>query len=209
MRTVIVDDVVIIREHLRIRCAATGLCQVVAESGTAREAGRLIAECEPDLVLLDIGLPDADGFSVAEQARKKFPELRVLIISGYLNEYVFSRCEAIRVQGFLDKQFAPSSELDIALCAITAGRTYFTAAYENARRRWQGDPRAISKRLSPREVEVMRLVARGLNDAEISRKLDISETTAATHRGKIMRNLNLPSTPKLITHATERGFGRL
>lgn len=208
MKLFLVEDCPLIREGINVLCIAEGW-EVVAESDTAEEAIQLLPSAKPDIILLDVGLPDADGFTFARHARAVVPTARILVLSGYLNQYVLSQCETLSVEGFADKLSTLSADLTRALRTIAAGHTFFSASYLAAKRRWLADPCSISKRLSEREVQVMLLVARGLTDEEIARALNITASTAATHRGRVMRNLDLPSTPKLIIHAVNQGYGYL
>lgn len=133
----------------------------------------------------------------------------MLVLTAHLNEYVVSQCEQLGVHGFLNKRQASRGLLDPMLNALAAGRGYFPAEYEAARRIWIADTHAVAKRLSPRETEVLRLIAIGQSDDEIAAGLHIRATTAATHRSAVLRKLDQPSTAKLMAYAQTRGFGRL
>ena len=207
MRLFVVDDCDLTREFVRAQCLLLNRWSVAGESKTVEEAiGQIPSAC-PDVLLLDVNLPDDDGFSVVEYLKSSESRIKIIVFSVYLSEYTVSQCELFRVSGYVDKRATAGSGLLAALNAIAAGGVYFPDSYHVAKQRWLANPFAVSKRLSEREVQVMLLVAQGLTDVEIAAELGVTESTAATQRGKVMRRLNIQSTPKLMACAFERGFG--
>jgi DNA-binding NarL/FixJ family response regulator len=209
MNILIVEDALFVRDVLRKVCIEECHCVVTDEAGSVATALDLLQQRRPDVILLDIGLPDADGFTVAEVAARMMPSPRVLVISAHIDEYTLSRCEKLHVHGFIDKDTETVATLKCALTAVAQSRTYFSARFETARRRLRADPRTIEKRLSDTQQQVLSLIARGLSDQEIADCRGIATKTAEHHRTNILRRLGIPGTPKLIVSAIARGFGEL
>ena len=194
---------------LRKVCTGEYHGAVIDEAGSVATALELIRQRRPDVILLDIGLPDADGFEVVEAASRIVPPPRVLVISAYINEYILSRCEKLRVHGFVDKDTGTVAALKGALAAVAQARTYFSPKFAADRRNWRADPCAYEKRLSDTQQQVLSLIARGLSDEEIAIQRGIATKTAEHHRTDILRRLGIHGTPKLIVSAIARGFGKI
>ena len=207
----LLEDCLLIREMLSQRCTALPGVEVVGETGLVQEAIALLPQCRPDIMVLDIGLagPQEDGFVVARFARAHLAATKILVLSGYLTDYTITQCEVLQIEGYLGKSNGGSRVFDAALRAIAAGASYFSPDYLSARQAWLADPRAIAKRLSPRETDVFRLAARGRSDQEIAQDFSVSPSTVTTHRGNILRKLGLPSSTKLMAYAVEHGYGSL
>lgn len=209
MKVLIVEDHPLIRACVCRDCRAIPGCSVVGECASAAAAVALLEAQRPDLLVLDIGLPDDDGFTVAAAARALHPSPAILVLTSHLNEFALAQCERHRVQGFLAKAHSTEVEIGTALRALQAGRTYFGAAYLAARRDWKADPRAITKLLSDHEVRILALIARGLDDREIAEKVRAKPATVRTHRDRIRHKLGVHTTPQLMDFAVRRGFGAI
>lgn len=208
MKIVIAEDHAMFREVLRKVCVEECHDPAVGEAGGAAMAITLVQKHRPDALLLDIGLPDKDGFAVAEAALQVVPSIRILIVSSHLNEYLVSRCEQLRIHGYVGKTCSVET-LREAVRSLAYTKGYVSPEFLAARRAWRADPQCIEKRLSDREQEVFSLTALGLNDEEIGLRLNISKHTAQHHRTNIIQNLGLPGTPKLMALAIKKGWGRL
>ena len=209
MNILIVEDMLFAREVLRKIAIAECRFDSVREAGTVVAALEHIQQCRPDVILLDIGLPDGDGFLVADAAARIVPPSRILVISAHINEYILAGCEKFRVHGFIDKNTEMVAMVTSALVAVAQGKTYFSTAFETARRIWHHNPCTIAKRLSNTEQRVLSLIARGLSDEEIAEHLTMARKTAGHHRTNILRRLGAPGTPKLIVSAIGSGFGKI
>jgi DNA-binding NarL/FixJ family response regulator len=163
---------------------------------------------QPGLVLLDVELPDCDGFDLVAQIRSCSPEARILVLSSHTEPYVIHRLNVARIDGFVDKNDQPSESLAAALRAVSSGARYFSPAVERALSRHRSDPQSFDKILSSREQELLRMLGQSLSDLEISEKAGLSELTVRNHRRNIMAKLDLHSTPELIRYALENGFSR-
>lgn len=205
-RVVIVEDHLMFREVVRKVCIKEMGYEVVGEAGTLQEAFQCIRQSEPDLLVLDLVLPDGSGFELADEVAASRPKTQVLLISAHCESLVIERLERTRVHGFVDKRSQAIADLTSAFEALARNEPYFSPTVMQERRRLQADPHAWSKLLSDREAMVLALIARGLTDDEIGAGLGISGRTAQTHRSNILRKLGLASTPKLIAFAISSGF---
>jgi two-component system response regulator NreC len=206
VRIVIIEDHVMFREVLRKICEVDLPHQVVGESGDGRRAVEVVAAAKPDLVLLDLHLPNLDGFGVIAEIRKIFPEVMVLVLSSHCDDYTIFRAERAGIQGFVDKNTNSISALKQAISLVTQGKPSFSEAFKRLRAKRHSDPQAFDKLLGNREREVLALVGLSMRDSEIAQKLEISEQTVATHRLNIIRKLGLENTTELVRYAREHGF---
>ncbi len=209
MRIVIVEDHLLMREAIGYACADDFDHLVVGEAGRGAEAIRLVGQIKPDVVILDLSLPDMDGFAVVETVLKMAPATRFLMITASLDDYTVHRVVKSGIHGFLDKGSNAITQLKAALNALAKGKTYYSPAFHNARIAMRTNANSFEKVLSVCEQEVLSLVGEGLNDQEIAARLGISPTTSQTHRSNILQKLNVKGTPKLIAYAISHGFTRI
>jgi DNA-binding NarL/FixJ family response regulator len=206
VRIVIVEDHLMFRDAIRRACASEFGHTVVGETDSGVEAVKMILELKPDAVILDLSLPDMDGFNVADRVLQALPGLRILILSSHCDEYTLFRVEQSAVHGFVDKNTNTVGALRDALTAIAAGRVYFSVAFQDARMARRSDPRSFVKVLSEWERAILSLIGQGLSDEEIGDRLHLSHRTVQTHRSKILHKLKINGTPKLIAFAVANGF---
>ncbi len=206
MRIVIAEDQLLFRETICQVCEREFGYKVIGQTSSGAVAAEMVARLKPDILILDLSLEEWDGFRVADEVRNTSPQTAVLVLSSYDNQYTVFRLEQLAIRGFVDKSSGSVDVLRRALQALAVGKTYFSESFRNARRARQLDARSFAKVLSPTEHEVLGLIAKGLDDAEIARECAISPCTAQTHRSKIMRKLQIRGTPKLIAYAIEHGF---
>jgi DNA-binding NarL/FixJ family response regulator len=206
VRIVIVEDHLMFREVLRRVCAEELGHEIVAEAADGQEAVRVVRQTMPDLLLLDLHLPNLDGFGVVEAIRSVAPELKVLVLSSHCDEYTVFRAERARVHGFVDKNTNSVAMLKTAIAAVSQGRVWFSEAFLRAKSARLRDPRSFDKLLTDRERAVLTLVGQPLTDSEISRQLEISEETVEKHRFNILRKLDLQTTTELVRYARDHGF---
>lgn len=198
IRLMLVDDHPLVRDGLRARLeAVAGLC-VVAEADSADAALEIAPRAAPDLVLMDIGLRGANGIDATRQLRALQPALRVVVLTMHdTAEYVR---EALRAgaSGYVLKD-SPAAEIVEAIHAVMAGGQYLSAPIAAAMQRGSGDDR-----LTPREREVLALIAEGLSSRDIGERLAMGVRTVETHRTSLRRKLGLASAAALVRHAVER-----
>lgn len=194
------------REVLRKVCTDDLQHEVVGEADDGRRAIDVVAQTNPDLVLLDLHLPNLDGFGVVAEIRKVAPQVRVLVLSSHCDEYTIFRAERAHVQGFVDKNTNTVSALKLAIATVAEGRVWFSEAFRRTKAARHNDPKSFDKLLTDRERDVLALVGAPLNDVKIAERLKISVETVEKHRFNILRKLGLNSTPELVRYARERGF---
>lgn len=206
VKLVIVEDHVLFREVLRKLCEKEFGFTVAGEAGTGRAAVEAIRVHKPQIVLLDLNLPDGDGFDVIDQIQPQMPELRFLVLSSYCSDYALYRVEKSAVHGFVDKNTQSVEMLREALKAVSQGHCYYSPAFMEAKLERHRDSNSYIKVLSNRERELLGFMGQSLTDEEIAAKLGLAAKTVETHRGSILRKLGIPNTPKLIRFAIEMGL---
>jgi DNA-binding NarL/FixJ family response regulator len=206
LRIVVVEDHTLFRELFCRACAATKGCRMVGSAGCGRDVPDLIAKHQPDLLFLDLNLPDIDGIEVAKLARVQSPGIKIIIVSAHCNEFTFHQVEQLHVDGFIDKNLQSPKSVETAIAAVRAGRTFFSKSYLDARSARTSNPHHFTKYLTEREISVLRLIGRYMNDDDIAATLGIAPSTVQTHRSNLLRKLNLPNSTKLLQFAQERGF---
>ena len=206
VRIVIVEDHLMFRDVLRKVCVEDLRHEVVGETDDGRKAVDLVRSTLPDLVLLDLHLPNLDGFGVVEEIRKTAPEARVLVLSSHCDGYTVFRAERAHVQGFVDKNTNTVATLKTAIGAVADGRVWFSDAFRSVKAARHRDPHSFDKLLTERERDVLSLVGAPLADRQIAERLKISVETVEKHRFNILRKLGLGSTPDLVRYARDHGF---
>ncbi|EKP95744.1 response regulator [Thermaerobacter subterraneus] len=215
IRVLVCDDHAILRDGIRTLLEAHPDIAVVGEAADGREAVELARRLQPDVVLLDIGMPGMNGIEATRAILKQRPETRVLILSMHDNEeYIFPILEA-GAAGYVLKRSA-ATELVSALRAVVQGHTILhpdvaAKVVSGAARRQKGEgagegaPRRVDG-LTERETEVLTLIAQGLTNQEIADRLFISIKTVQAHRSNIMEKLDLHDAVELTKYAIRHGL---
>ena len=193
------------REVMRKVCHELGH-EIVGEAGEGRQAVELTLKTDPELVLLDLHLPNLDGFAVVEALQEVRPQVRILVLSSHCDDYSVFRAERAHVHGFVDKNTSTVTSLKSAIAAVEAGRSYFSPAFRRIKAARHSDPNSFDKLLTDREKAVLALIGEPLTDREIAIRLGIANETAEKHRFNILRKLALPTTAALMRYAHQRGF---
>ena len=206
VRIVIVEDHQMFREVLRKVCAQELRHKVVGEAADGRSAVQLVLETAPDLVLLDLHLPNLDGFGVVEALQQAMPGIRILVLSSHCDDYTVYRAERAHLQGFVDKNTNTVAILKKAITAVSQGRTYFSAEFLRIKEARHGNPHSFDKLLTDRERGVLALIGEPFHDREIAPRLGLAEDTVEKHRFNILRKLGLQGTAELVRYAQDHGF---
>jgi len=206
MKIVIVEDFLMVRDIVRAACSREPDLEVVAEAASGSEAVAVIIQTRPDVVLLDLGLPDFDGFEVLNRIRDRGDESRILVLSGHGSPYLTYRVERAGIHGFVDKRVETVDRLRDAFAAFRANRTFFAGTFLEIQARRRGDPFSFDKVLTDQEILVLSLVAHCFDDARIAEYLKISRRTVESHRTSIMRKLDLHSRTAIMHFAHAQGF---
>lgn len=177
-KAILVEDHVMFRDLFRKLCTEEFGWQVIGEASSGSRAKQLIAANRADLVVLDLHLPDGDGFEVGADAQLRWPDVKILVISSHCDDYTLFCLESLPVQGFVDKNSQSLAILRAACAAVQRGETYFSPSYLEASRARLKNHQAFHKILSPRECMILSLIGGFSTDEEISQRLSISPRTA-------------------------------
>jgi DNA-binding NarL/FixJ family response regulator len=211
IRVLLADDQELVRTGFRMILKAEKDIDVVGEAGDGAEAVELARSLRPDVVLMDIRMPVLDGLEATRRLVAANTDTRVLILTTFdLNEYVY---EALRAgaSGFLVKD-APAAQLVTAIRVVADGDALLAPSItrrlisEFARRPAPTGKPEEMKELTPRELEVLRLVARGLSNAEIAKELFVSDATVKTHVARVLMKLSLRDRVQAVVAAYESGL---
>ena len=209
----IVDDHPLFREGLKSIIARNSRFEVVGEAGSGREALRLAKRLKPALVVMDISLPDRSGIDVTRDIRNLLPETRIVIVSMHSKIDHITEAFQAGATGYVVKESA-ADRLVQGLETVSRGEYFLdTSLSHKVVEKLMEFPEKEAKitdaryeSLTPREQQVMRLLAEGLSTKEIAKKLFISPKTVENHRANIMGKLDLHSTMELIRYAARLGL---
>jgi len=210
-RILLADDHNILRDGVRLLLERQPGFVVVGEASDGREAVELAREHQPDVVVMDIGMPNLNGIEATRRIVEKRPEIGVVILSMHYDESYVIRSLKAGARAYLLKD-AVKSELIAAIHAVAQGRSYFSPKIS---RILQEDYVQVLGRksaddsyelLTDREREVLQLVAEGKTNKEIANALNLSLYTVDTHRTHILQKLNLHSVPEVILYAVRKGI---
>lgn len=194
------------REVLRKVCTQELQHEVVGEAADGRSAVLLALETKPDLVLLDLHLPNLDGFAVVEALQLVMPKVRILVLSSHCDDYAVFRAEKARMHGFVDKNTNTVAILKQAIAAVGAGGRFFSEEFLRVKAARHRDSHSFDKLLTDRERTVLALIGEPLTDREIAARLGLSEETVEKHRFNIQHKLDLHGMPALVRYAQDHGF---
>jgi two-component system response regulator NreC len=210
-RIVLVEDHTVVREGLRMLLASHPDLEVVGEAGDGREAVECVENLRPALVLMDLSMPGKDGMEATREIKRRFPETRILALTVHdSEEYVLVALKA-GADGYILKK-ATHAELVMAIRSVLAGEPYLSPGisdkvikgYLAGKKTLRGT--ASWDILTPREMEVLKLIAEGYKSKEIAEHLFISVNTVEKHRNNIMRKLDLHNAPGLTAFAIKKGL---
>jgi DNA-binding NarL/FixJ family response regulator len=203
MRVLIADDHVLVRAGLRALLAQLPMVSEVYEAGDGREAIAVARDKQPDVTLMDIAMPTMNGFEAMSRILKEKPETRVVMLSMYEDEEFVWRALRLGAAGYVAKS-AAVAELEAALRAVENGEVYIspalrtTASEEQAKKRGETDPQ---RRLTPRQREILQLIAEGMTSREIAQELKIHIKTVESHRMHLMKRLGIHEVAGLVRYA--------
>jgi len=209
MRSLLADDHGLVRAGLRKLLESMPGIKVVGEASDGLALLALADELQPNLVLMDIAMPGLNGLEATARLIKAMPDIRVMILSMHQNEEYVRRALRHGAVAYLLKDSAPM-ELELAVAAVLRGETYLSPAVSKGvlndyvhRLREDDQP---SEQLTPRQREVLQLIAEGLSTKDIARRLNLSIKTVETHRTTLMRQLDVHEVTGLVRHAMKLGL---
>jgi two-component system response regulator NreC len=211
MRILLADDHTILRAGLKMMLNAQPDMEVVGEAQDGRQSIYEAQRLHPDIILMDITMPDMNGIEATRQIKKLLPEAKVLMLTMHENdEYVFQALRA-GASGYLLKE-AADTDLIRALHVVYSGQFYLSPIAQSVmvgdylQRVRSGEEKDSYSSLTEREREILKLVAEGYTNNQIAERLVISPKTVDTHRTHVMDKLNLHSRAELVKYAMRRGL---
>lgn len=213
IRLLLVDDHQVVRSGLRMLLSNESDVEIVGEAGTAQEALEAVKSLRPEVVLMDIGLPDMSGIDAAREIKRTNPEVAVVALTIHEDEEYFFKMLEAGASGYVPKRAAPE-ELLTAIRSAAAGEVYLYPSLAKllvkdylAQERTSEAEKALDG-LTEREQEVLRYLAEGMANDDIAKDLVISVKTVARHRENIMQKLGLHSRSELVRYAIRKGIIR-
>jgi two-component system, NarL family, response regulator NreC len=209
IRVLLADDHGVVRKGLRFLIENEEGFQVVGEAGDGREAIRLAKELTPDVVVMDIAMPQLNGIDATAQVLKASPSTKVLILSMHNDESYILRALEAGAKGYILKETAEDYLLS-AIRGVAQGKPFFSPAIaqtlledymRSLQQKGQQDSYSL---LTDREKEVLQLLAEGRSNKDVAQLLDLSVYTVETHRTRIMQKLNLHNTAELVLYAVRK-----
>ena len=208
IRVLLADDHALVRSGIRLVLQTLDGVQVVADTQDGRSALDLIDKLQPDVAVLDISMPDMNGIETATLIRSRFPQTRVVILSMHAGEEYVSQALRAGASGYVLKDAAPT-ELEFALRAVVRGETYLSPRISGAvvERSLRSANVATGplEALTPRQREILRLIAEGHSTKQMAAELGVSVKTVETHRALLMQRLGIHELAGLVRFAVRVG----
>jgi len=209
IRVLLADDHTLVRVGIRAILSSFAGVQVVAEASSGQQALDLVETHQPDVVLMDIAMPGLNGLETTARITERFPHVRVIVLSMYVNEEYTLQALQSGAAGYLLKDADPI-ELELAVRTVARGGTYLgptvsRRVIDDYLRRVNGEPGGVAH-LTRRQSQILKLIAQGYTTREIASKLGISVKTVETHRAQLMDELDIHDIAGLIRYAIQAGF---
>ena len=209
-RLLLVDDHAVVRSGLRMLLENEHDVEIIGEASSAHEAIEAAIRLRPNVVLMDIGLPDLSGIDATREIKKHIPDVSIVALTIHEDEEYFFKMLEAGATGYVPKRAAPD-ELLTAIRAAATGQVYLYPSLAKLLVRdflsgGRPSEETVSSELTDREQEVLTYLAEGANNDEIAKALVISPKTVARHRENIMRKLNLHSRAELVRYAIRKGI---
>lgn len=207
IKVLLVDDHKIMREGLQSLLEQSGDIAVVAQAANGLEALRCFPECTPDVVVMDLTMPEMNGIEATKKLVELYPDTRILALSMVLDRSCVAESLKAGAKGYLLKDCA-AEELIVAIRTLYAGKSYLCSAITDlVINEFQQKNRQMTKQLlSPREREVLQLIADGISTKEIAFQLAVSAKTVETIRMNLMKKINVFSIAELTKYAIREGI---
>ncbi len=210
IRLLLVDDHAVVRSGLKMLLASEADVEIVGEAGSGSEAVAVAGSARPEVILMDIGLPDMTGIEAARTIKSKYPQMAIVALTIHEDEEYFFKMLEAGASGYVPKRAAPE-ELLTAIRAAAAGEVYLYPSLakllvKDYLAQGRDETKDTLDGLTEREQEVLSKLAEGATNEQIAQTLVISPKTVERHRENIMRKLNLHSRADLVRYAIRKGI---
>ena len=209
IKILIADDHAIVRTGLRALLRSEPDLELVGEATGGYEAIELVGETQPDILILDLSMPDLDGISVTRQVKAHHPDLRILILTVHEDEAMLREAITAGASGYVLKR-AAEAELVAAIATVRRGDLHVDPAMVRVLLQEPAkpatEPPAVQETLTPRETEVLKLIVQGYTNRQIGEMLVLSVRTVEGHRANLLQKLGLRSRVELVRYARECGL---
>lgn len=213
IKVLIADDHAVVRDGLKVLISTEPDLEIAGEAADGKKAVALARRLKPDVVLMDVAMPECNGASATQAITKQLPASKVLVLSAYNDEDTVRKLVQAGAAGYLTKHTA-AQELVQAIREVRRGKPFFSAAIARRLRQQtqnaflNGDKTGTHGELTPREAEVLKLIAEGRANKQIGVDLNISIKTVEKHRQSIMEKLEIHDTAGLTRYAFSKGMLR-
>jgi two-component system, NarL family, response regulator NreC len=209
IRVLIADDHGVVRRGLRLQLEQHDDFEVVGEASDGREAITMLDKLAPDIIIMDIAMPNLNGIQATAQIVKKNPQVGIIVLSMHSDETYLTRTLAAGAKGYLLKDNA-EVDLERAVRVVAQGKPYFSPAIANTlledymRQMQQRGLQDSYDLLTEREKEILQLLAEGKTNKDVAQLLNLSPNTVETHRTRLMQKLDLHSTAEIVLYAVRK-----
>lgn len=205
IRIFLVDDHDMFRDGVKLLLSSDNLAEVVAEARNGKEFLEKVGQVDPDVVLMDISMPEMDGIEASRIAHEKYPQMKILALTMFGDEKYYYQMIQTGIKGFVLKS-AGISELIKAITEVSKGENYFSGELlykliQNINSNKGAINGSSPEKLSTREIEVLKLISSGLSNEDIASQLNISLATVKTHRSALLSKTGSNNTASLIMYA--------
>ncbi|GAB5557035.1 MAG: response regulator transcription factor [Schleiferiaceae bacterium] len=205
IRVLLADDQQMFIDGIQSILSTVNNIEIIGVANNGLELLEKLEENQPDVILLDINMPEMDGIETCKRVKKQYPKSKILILSTYSHKSFVANLISLGADGYLLKNTG-KDELVLALETVNDGENYYSSDIKdvlNENKKSDGDEISF---LSKREIEVLRLIGQGNTNTQIAEKLFLSPYTVETHRKNMMHKLQLKNSAELVKYAVDRGL---
>jgi len=203
IKVLIVDDHQLFREGLANLIGGSGEIEIIAEAENAGQAIKMTSKLNPDVIIMDIGLPEINGIEATKILKKKYPDIKIIALSMHSDKHYIKGMLEAGASGYLLKNSTHNQVMD-AVKSVYSGKKYLSSTITEVlidNYLGKDEPSGEESKLTQRESEILKMIAEGISTREIAKKLFVSVKTIGTHKQNILEKLNLKSTTDLVKYA--------
>lgn len=207
LRLLVVDDHALVRDGLKAILSSLPRIQSIDEASNGEEAIKKASSLKPDLILMDIQMPKMDGLEALKTIKKSSPQTKIVMLTIFNEPELISQAIKLGADGYLAKN-STKEELGKVITEVTEGKTYVSpeAAADLIKSLMKEKSLPTRKELTPREIEILQLIAEGKTNKEIAYVLNLSEQTVKTHARKIFQKMNVADRAQAVAEGIRRGI---